>query len=111
MIGTSVTLSVTNMTEEDLELDGGAMGAAPRQIRKHAAARFAATESDSVTFLIGGDPDRPVFIQIEDDSNGGATIDVWAPPVYEVEVLEAETGRVAVSLAPSRKRSRTETAA
>ncbi|WP_148262435.1 hypothetical protein [Hoyosella subflava] len=104
------------MTEETLELDGAGhenaalnwAEAAPRAIPGHAAARFSARESHSVTFLIGGDPDRPVFIQVADDAHGigdSCGIDVWAPPVYSVEVMGVGSGRVAVSLAPSRKRA------
>lgn len=109
--GGNVTLSVTNLTEETLELDAatGSPGfpeTAPRDIPKHGAARFAAPDSETVTFLIGGDPDRPVFIQIGDASCNGHRIDVWAPPVYAVEVHEAEAGGVAVSVAPSRHRVR-----
>ncbi|MBB3039819.1 hypothetical protein [Hoyosella altamirensis] len=104
------------MTEETLELDTAGQDylavnraeTAPRAIPGHAAARFSAQKSQSVTFLIGGDPDRPVFIQVADGAQAvddSCGIDVWAPPVYSVEVMGVGSGRVAVSLAPSHKRA------
>lgn len=94
---TAVSVTMVNTTNEELVLDTEESGraedvpAAPPRIAAHGTGQF--RMRGGVAYLLGGDPDRPIYLQ--DD---GA---VWAPPTCVVRSAADEEGlEVQVSPAP-----------
>ncbi|MFD4294998.1 hypothetical protein ACFWPA_17345 [Rhodococcus sp. NPDC058505] len=92
----TVSVTMVNTTNEELVLDpeesgrtGGVPGAPPR-IAAHGTGRF--RMSSGVSYLLGGDPDRPIYLQPD-----GA---VWAPPICIVRSA-ADDGGLAVQVSPA----------
>ncbi|GGC58336.1 hypothetical protein IEU95_06925 [Hoyosella rhizosphaerae] len=110
-----VTITVTNLTNEPLVLEDDFSGqpgvelpisAPPRSIDRHTSVEFSiSTKADEgVTYNVGGDRDRPVFLQAtaaEQDA-----VQAWSPPVCTTEVFSTASGRYAVSIAPYRTSAR-----
>lgn len=92
---TTVSVTMVNTTNEELVPDTEPgepdVAGAPRRIGAHAIGRF--RMSRGISFLLGGDPDRPIYLQVD-----GA---VWAPPTCVVRSATDEDGlEVQVSPAP-----------
>ncbi|WP_137874602.1 hypothetical protein [Rhodococcus sp. Q] len=89
---TTVSVTMVNTTNEDLILDTSDYPPEiPRRIAAHATGRFG-MDGHGVAYLVGGDPDRAVYLQ----ENGS----VWAPPTCVIR--SATVGEaVAVQVSPA----------
>jgi hypothetical protein len=92
---TCMTVRVVNTTNEELLLDDGPPSPVrpppPRRIGPHATGEFR-TDTD-LCYLLGGDPDRAIFMQL----NGA----VWAPPTSSIRAAAGPSAlEVEVSPAP-----------
>ncbi|GAA4485795.1 hypothetical protein GCM10023094_41180 [Rhodococcus olei] len=94
---TTVSVTMVNTTNEALVLDpeesdrGSDAPGMPTRIAAHATGRF--RMSGGVSYLLGGDPDRVIYLQVD-----GA---VWAPPTCVVRSAADEDGlEIQVSPAP-----------
>lgn len=96
MSGIRMNVSVTNLTNEELQLDAISVkgcSCAPQRIEPHSVRSFRSdlNSEGSVSYLIGGDPDRGIYIHFDAASSGGVRdehFDVWASPVYAVRSTE-----------------------
>lgn len=93
---TTVSVTVVNTTNEELVLDpeecttGDGVRSAPPCIAAHAMGQF--RMDGGVSYLLGGDPDRPIYLQ----PNGA----VWAPPTCVVRSAAGDEG-LAVQVSPA----------
>ncbi|EME19897.1 hypothetical protein G419_12191 [Rhodococcus triatomae BKS 15-14] len=89
----TVSVTMVNTTNEELILDTGDYPPEiPRCIAAHATGRFG-MDDRGVAFLLGGDPDRAIYLQ----ENGA----VWAPPTCVIRsATEGEAVAVQISPAP-----------
>ncbi|MFE3291909.1 hypothetical protein [Rhodococcus sp. NPDC059234] len=94
---TTVTVTVVNATNEELLLDpaesADRVGSdePPQRIGAHAMSQF--RMSRGLSYLLGGDPDRPIYLQV----NGA----VWGPPTCVIRSAADRSGlEVQVSPAP-----------
>lgn len=93
---TTVSVTMVNTTNEELVLDpedveaNGETRTAPPSIAAHGTGQF--RMSGGISYLVGGDPDRPIYLQ----SDGA----VWAPPTCVVRSAAGEEG-LAVQVSPA----------
>ncbi|TQF69311.1 hypothetical protein FK531_11275 [Rhodococcus spelaei] len=94
---TTVTVTVVNATNEELLLDPvesvdrGQPGDLPQRIGPHAMRQFHMNRG--LSYLLGGDADRPIYLQVD-----GA---VWGPPTCVIRAAADGSGlEVQVSPAP-----------
>ena len=71
-------------------------------------ASLAVAESNEceVTYLLGGDPDRPVYLHIHvgEDEAAAEVVEVWTPPTCRARVDRADSGgSVEVEVSPVRR--------
>ncbi|MGW0043008.1 hypothetical protein [Rhodococcus sp. NPDC003348] len=93
---TAVSVTMVNTTNEELVLDpeesaqADDVPGAPSRIAAHGTGRF--RMNACISYLLGGDPDRPIYVQPD-----GA---VWAPPTCVVRSATDEAG-LAVQVSPA----------
>ena len=120
--GRPVNVLVRNETWEELQLDALALDSeswngewfVPVRIEPRSVVTLRATDSSvgaahnacDVTYLIAGDPDRPVYlhIQMDDDAEVPDVVEVWTPPICRARVgREIGSGSLEVEVSPVRR--------